>query len=252
MARCACPMPCVLVEVPGEKENPVTLLFWEVFHACPPEGCRDKAKEKPFLNPLWPRLWFQWSCFKQGLLPWLPQTSSSSSLPGVRGSGILRVPACIWVLATGPAATLDADSQGDARRAWLVGICKTWNPFLQVKFLVQHPWEVVQRCCLALFTGIPAEEWLGMETFWKLCFFQVTHLCWVPREPYVLQTSEDKTIRWAHWAAVTVFLVKICGSHAYTTPFPPCFSALLCPCQGILPLCPSLVLGPLWSGPIES
>nr|XP_008539993.1 PREDICTED: WD repeat-containing protein 31 isoform X5 [Equus przewalskii] len=28
-----------------------------------------------------------------------------------------------------------------------------------------------------------------------LCFFQVTHLCWVPREPYVLQTSEDKTIR---------------------------------------------------------
>lgn len=32
----------------------------------------------------------------------------------------------------------------------------------------------------------------------KLCFFKVTHLCWVPREPYILQTSEDKTIRWAH------------------------------------------------------
>ncbi|GAB1288562.1 WD repeat-containing protein 31 [Apodemus speciosus] len=25
----------------------------------------------------------------------------------------------------------------------------------------------------------------------------VTHLCWVPREPYIVQTSEDKTIRWA-------------------------------------------------------
>lgn len=24
---------------------------------------------------------------------------------------------------------------------------------------------------------------------------QVTHLCWVPGEPYVIQTSEDKTIR---------------------------------------------------------
>ncbi|XP_047380865.1 WD repeat-containing protein 31 isoform X7 [Sciurus carolinensis] len=25
----------------------------------------------------------------------------------------------------------------------------------------------------------------------------VTHMCWVPREPYILQSSEDKTIRWA-------------------------------------------------------
>uniref|UniRef100_A0A8C6RJQ5 WD repeat domain 31 n=1 Tax=Nannospalax galili TaxID=1026970 RepID=A0A8C6RJQ5_NANGA len=28
-----------------------------------------------------------------------------------------------------------------------------------------------------------------------LCLLQVTHLCWVPRESYILQTSEDKTIR---------------------------------------------------------
>lgn len=24
---------------------------------------------------------------------------------------------------------------------------------------------------------------------------QVTHLCWVPGEPYVIQTSEDKTVK---------------------------------------------------------
>lgn len=36
-----------------------------------------------------------------------------------------------------------------------------------------------------------AQGWLLLT----LPFLQVTHMCWVPGEPYVIQTSEDKTVR---------------------------------------------------------
>lgn len=39
---------------------------------------------------------------------------------------------------------------------------------------------------------------LGCTQRWLLLILpslQVTHLCWVPGEPYVIQTSEDKTTR---------------------------------------------------------
>ncbi|XP_077904109.1 WD repeat-containing protein 31 isoform X3 [Ictidomys tridecemlineatus] len=50
----------------------------------------------------------------------------------------------------------------------------------------------------------------------------VTHLCWVPSEPYILQSSEDKTIRWAsEWSeGVSGEDYGTVGGYRWLTCFP--------------------------------